>query len=155
MYPDTKDKRNNGPWPVPLPRTPHFDAASIEQAQPVEPLRRRRLINNPSRVLRFAVVILASLLFVVVELTTVAHLNRQLDKSSSAPEIGNAAVATAVGLADPSIKDVSAEAPSNTSAVAPIRKEGIRRKAPGPKVFYVAQEALPGKPRPRLVAVIH
>ena len=143
-----------------FPLTPHFDSASIEQAKPVEPLRRIRFAKISRRGLQFGTAILVGLMFVVLEIATAARLNRQINAASATPEISNtvaATEATAEAASNESAAEVSSVAPINTATLEgkESRRGRIRRQAQLPRVFEFDQLPLTGKPKARLVAVFH
>jgi hypothetical protein len=142
---------------APFPATPHFDSASIEQAKPVERLRPTRLAKNSRRRLQFGVAILIGVMFVVLETATVARLNRQIKAASATPEISNTSAATDATSNDESAAEVSSVAPMNppTLAVKELGRGRIHRRVQPPLVFEFDQSPLTGKPKARLVGVVH
>ncbi|HEX3086698.1 MAG TPA: hypothetical protein VHP99_19330 [Pyrinomonadaceae bacterium] len=141
-----------------FPPTPHFDSESIEQAKPVEPLRRIRFAKISRRGLQFGTAILVGLMFVVLEIATVARLNRQINAASATPEISNTVATTqATTSNDDSAAEVPSVAPINTATLGgkELRRGRIRRQVQPPRVFEFDQTPLTGKPKARLVTVFH
>jgi hypothetical protein len=140
-----------------FPPAPHFDSASIEQAKPVEPLRRTRFAKISHRGLQFGAAILVGLMFVVLEIATMARLNTQINAASATPEISNTVAATEATSNDESAAEVPSVAPINTATlgVKELRRGRIRRQVPLPRAFEFDQPPLTGKPKARLVGVFH
>jgi hypothetical protein len=137
----------------PLPPTPHFDSASIEDAKPVQPLRKNRLAKEPRLVLRFSTAIFAVLMVVVLGIGAMARLHQYPDLPSTTPSDSEPTVATDSSSDDP-------EATDSASVMLPKKVNGVRRHRhryfqPRPEMFEIDdQPLLGGKPRPRLVTVI-
>jgi len=140
-----------------FPPTPHFDSASIEQAKPVEPLRRRRFAKVSRRGLQFGAAILVGLMFVGIEIATVARLNRQINAASATPETSNTVAATEASTSDGLAAEVPATAPINAATLGgkEPRRRRVRRQVQLPRVFESDQPSLTGKPKARLVSVFH
>ncbi len=137
--------------------TPHFDSASIEQAKPVEPLRRIRYAKISHRGLQFGTAILVGLMFVVLEIATMARLNRQINAASATPEISNTVAATEATSNDEPAVEVSSVAPIKTATLGgkELRRGRIRRQVQLPRGFEFDHPPSTGKPKARLVAVVH
>ena len=137
--------------------TPHFDSASIEQAKPVEPLRRTRFAKISHRGLQFGAAILVGLMFVVLEIATMARLNRQINAASAMQEISNPVAANEATSNDEPAAEVSSVAPINTATLGAkeLRRGRIRRQVQLPRAFEFDQPPLTGKPKARLVTVVH
>ena len=156
MHTATKNNHRDSAG-VPFPPAPHFDSASIEQAKPVEPLRRRRFAKSASRGLRLGMAIIVGLMFVILEITTMARLHRQINASSATHEISEPVATNETVSADESAAEVPSVAPVNTStlAVNEVRRHRVRRHVLAPRVVAFDQAPLTGRPKARLVAVIH
>jgi hypothetical protein len=145
--------------PVPLLAAPHFDSASIEQAKSVEPLSQplsERSGNRHYNHRRFLTVaaILIGVMFVVLEVATVIHLNRQLDVSSSFDEVSRP-VAAETETADESNKeDSSAGAIDKPPVVTVMRSRRAARRTQALPTFDAGQRPSSSRSKARLVAVI-
>src|SRR5262252_5732225 len=94
----------------PPPPTPHFDLASIAEAKPVQPLRRRRPALHSRAALRLGTAVLASLLVMFLGIATMARLNKQISVASAPP----ATFETADDTVDAS-PDIETESTSTSS----------------------------------------
>jgi len=141
--------------PVPLLAPPHFDSASIEHAKSVEPLSERRTGKRFYRRFLTVAAILIGVMFVVLEVTTVIRLNRQLDVSSSLDEVSRTPVAAETETADESNKeDSSAGAIDKPPVVTVTRSRRAARRTQALPMFDAGQRPLSSRGKARLVAVI-
>jgi len=160
MHTETKDKHDRS-LPAPFPPEAHFDAETIEQAKPVERLGWTRFAKSPrfaksQRGLRVGTAIVVGLMFVVLEIGTLARLNSQINAASAMPENPDAVATTEATSTDESAAEVSS-VPINTPtlAVNEVRRGRIRRQVQPPRVNEFEQLPLTGKPKARRVGVIH
>ena len=154
MHTKTKDKYDRS-LPAPFPPEAHFDAETIEQAKPVERLGGTRFAKS-RRGLRVGTAMVVGLMFVVLEIGTMARLNSQINAASAMPENSDAVATTEATSTDESATEVSS-VPINTPTLAgnEIRRGRIRRQVQPPRVNEFEQLPLTGKPKARRVGVIH
>jgi len=145
--------------PLPVLAAPHFDSASIEHAKSVEPLSQplseRKAGKRRYRRFLTVAAILIGVMFVVLEVGTVIHLNRQLDVSSSFDEVGRTPVAAETETADESNKEnSSAGAIAKPPVMTVVRSRRAARRTQALPMFDAGQRPSSSRSKARLVAVI-
>jgi hypothetical protein len=154
MQTDKKANYDCSP-PVPLPATPHFGSASIENAKSVEPLSGRETRKGRHRRFLTGATILIGVMFVVLEVATFARLNRQLAVATSTDEITQTPVATKTETADEPTKEISpATAIDKPPLVTPARGRRAARGTQASPILDAGQQSSNGSRKARLVAVI-
>src|SRR5689334_3946186 len=151
MQTDTKANYDSSA-PVPIPSTPHFDSASIENAKLVEPLSGEKTRKGRNRRLLTVGAILIGVMFVVLEVATFARLNRQLAMPSSTDEVSQTPVAS--GTADEPTKEISPAVEIAKPVVSPVRSRRAVRITQPPPILETGQRSLNGSRKARLVGVI-
>lgn len=146
---------------LPLPPTPHFDLASIAEAKPVQPLRRRRIPRYSSGMLRLGTAIFAGLIVMVFGVATMARLNKQINAGLASAAKAESAAATADAAPDVDAESIPVASPNDQGLVGTERRRhrGPRHfRAPRemfePQMFEFDQPPIYGRPRARLVTVI-
>jgi hypothetical protein len=141
----------------PLPPPPHFDSASIEEAKPVQLLRKRRVSQPPRGVVRFGTAVFAGLMVMLLGIATMARLNNQINAAATAtPEASETADAADGASADVETASDPAAWPNSPSLVVPERRRHRARhyiRLPR-ETFDFDQLPASGRPKPRLVTVI-
>jgi hypothetical protein len=158
MHTDVKHKHDFSAEP-PLPPAPHFDLASIEEAKPVQPLSRRQIFRYPRGLLRGSAVF-AGLLVMVLEVATMARLNKQLNAAPTPQDASETAEATED--APPDAAPVAASPGGSPLVLTESRRHRGRRHIRVPRQMFEfeqppmlgEQPPMLGRPRARLVTVI-
>jgi cytoskeletal protein RodZ len=160
MQTEITDKYDLANEPPPPP-TPHFDLASIAEAKPVQPLRRRRSPLPSRAVLRLGTAVLAGLLVLFLGIATMARLNKRISVASAPPETSERADDTVAASPEIETESTSTSSPGTLPLVVTERRRhhGYRhmrmpREVFEPEMFQINPAPVYGRPRARLVTVI-
>lgn len=166
MQTEVKQKYDVSEEPPPLPPAPHFDLASIAEAKPVQPLRRRRIPRFSPGVLRLATAVLAGFGVLVLGIATMARLNNQINVAPASTTASQPGEPIDDASSDVDTDSASAAFNNSSSLVVTERhrhrgrhhmrgtRDMFEQNFVGPPMFGFEEPPVNGRTRARLVTVI-